>query len=360
MPKLEKKVKAKVSRDFALKKINTYISLAKSSTKDIYEKDYRVIHNNDVFEGGHTKISIENDLIEIDSIEITKNTVSFSKNFLDIEVGFFSDLAREEKVYFQIDLGTEIKILVSLEQYNEINNKHLKETEFLNIMYPFFANNMQQDTFLFKSSRLVPAKNRIENKITLAFVSHSGQYCIDSSVSSPLFGKESAIKRYIKEGEEDIYSKIRQEYLVNGTSDFKFNEDSIHIFIEDNKIKHTIDTNGLHYITRIEYEFKNAIELKHILKLDIARKDIVNYLEKELHSSYVDADGIGGWKLERDGYDNLVVEEYDNSGNFNLSIFEEDEDGYNCSVKSIFNASNSNEYWRLYNIINNLIGESNG
>ncbi len=161
MPKLEKKVKAKVSRDFALKKISTYISLAKSSTKDIYENDYRVIHNNDVFEGGHTKISIENDLIEIDSIEITKNTVSFSKNFLDIEVGFFSDLAREEKVYFQIDLGTEIKILVSLEQYNEINNKHLKETEFLNITYPSFANNMQQDTFLFKSSRLVPAKNSL-------------------------------------------------------------------------------------------------------------------------------------------------------------------------------------------------------
>lgn len=157
MPKL--KNKAKVSRDFALKKISTYISLAKSSTKDIYEKDYRIIHNNDVFEGEHIKISIEDDLVEARSIEIAKNTVSFSKNLLDIEIGLFSDLTREEKVYFQIDLGTEIKILVSLEQYNEINNKHLKETEFLNIMYPSFANSMQQDTLLFKSSRLVPTKN---------------------------------------------------------------------------------------------------------------------------------------------------------------------------------------------------------
>lgn len=157
MPK--SKNKAKVSRDFALKKISTYISLAKSSTKDIYEKDYRIIHNNDVFEGEHIKVSIENGLIEARSIEIVKNTVSFSKNFLDIEIGLFSDLTREEKVYFQVDLGTEIKILVSLEQYNEINNKHLKETELLNIMYPSFANSMQQDTLLFKSSRLVPTKN---------------------------------------------------------------------------------------------------------------------------------------------------------------------------------------------------------
>ena len=157
MPKL--KNKAKVSRDFVLKKISTYISLAKSSTEDIYGEDYRVIHNNDVFESEHIKVSIENDLVETRSIEIVKNTVSFSKNFLDIEIGFFSDLTREEKIYFQIDLGTEIKILVSLEKYNEINNKYLKETELLNIMYPFFANNTQQDTFLFKSSRLVPTKN---------------------------------------------------------------------------------------------------------------------------------------------------------------------------------------------------------
>lgn len=136
------------------------------------------------------------------------------------------------------------------------------------------------------------------------------------------------------------------------------------ICIEDNKIVHLhLKRSSLDYIieckSAIEYKFKNIIELKHILELDITREDIVNYLEKELHSSYVNADGIGGWKLERDEYDNLIVEEYDNSGNFNLSIFEEGEDGYNCSTISIFNASNSNEYWRLYNIINNLIGESN-
>lgn len=152
---LKLKNKAKVNRDFVLKKIRTYISLAKSSEKDIYEEDYRVIHNNDVFEGEYIRVSIENDLIEARNIEIVKKTVSFSKNFLDIKVGFFNDLERNERVYFQIDLGIEVKILVSLEQYNEINNKHLKETEFLNIMYPSFANNMQQDTFLFKSSRQI-------------------------------------------------------------------------------------------------------------------------------------------------------------------------------------------------------------
>lgn len=95
----------------------------------------------------------------------------------------------------------------------------------------------------------------------------------------------------------------------------------------------------------VEYEFKNLIELKHILKLDITRDDIVNYLEKELCSSYVDADGIGGWEIKRTAeYDNLIVEEYKQDGNFKLLLYEEDEDGYNCSTISIFNASNSNEY----------------
>lgn len=111
----------------------------------------------------------------------------------------------------------------------------------------------------------------------------------------------------------------------------------------------------------IEYEFKNIIELKHILKLDITREDIVNYLEKELCSSYVDADGIGGWGLGGiAGYDSLIVEEYKQDGNFKLLLYEENEDGYNCSTISIFNAGNSNEYWRLYNIINSLIGEKYG
>ncbi len=59
-----------------------------------------------------------------------------------------------------------------------------------------------------------PKAYLIKNKIVLALVSHSGQYCIDSSESGPLFRKESAIKRYIKEGEEDIYSKIRQEQVM--------------------------------------------------------------------------------------------------------------------------------------------------
>lgn len=104
----------------------------------------------------------------------------------------------------------------------------------------------------------------------------------------------------------------------------------------------------------VEYEFKNIIELKHILKLDITREDIINYLKKELYSNYVNTDDIFGWELARmEGYDNLVVEEYRRDGNFQLSILKVN-DLPNYSIISIFNASNSNEYWRLYNIINNL------
>ena len=137
------------------------------------------------------------------------------------------------------------------------------------------------------------------------------------------------------------------------------------ICIENNKIifyHHKKDFLG--YIikcrSKIEYEFKNLIELKHILKLDITRDDIVNYLEKELHSEYTVTDDISGWELARiEGYDNLVVEEYEQDGNFQLSILKV-KDFYNYSIISIFNASNPNEYWRLYNIINNLIGEKYG
>lgn len=137
------------------------------------------------------------------------------------------------------------------------------------------------------------------------------------------------------------------------------------VCIEDNKIvHHHLKRSSLDYIiecrSAIEYKFKNTIELKHILELDITREDIVNYLEKELSSEYVYADGIGGWELTRVvGYDNLVVEEYKQDGNFQLSILRISNDGYSCSIISIFDASNSNEYWSLYNIINNLIGESN-
>ena len=114
----------------------------------------------------------------------------------------------------------------------------------------------------------------------------------------------------------------------------------------------------MEFKNNIEYEFKNIIELKHILKLDITREDIVDYLEKELCSSYVEA-YVSGWRLERIvGYDDLVVEEYWQDGNFQLSILRIN-DWPNYSTISIFNAGNSNEYWKLYNIINNLIGESN-
>lgn len=154
-------------------------------------------------------------------------------------------------------------------------------------------------------------------------------------------------------GKSELYGGIDEEVVAE-----------VLICIENNKIVH-LHLKRVSPVcaavcrSTIEYKFKNTIELKHILNIEITREDIVDYLEKELHSEYVYADGIGGWELERGKYDSLIVEEYDNSGSLNLSIFGESEDGYSCSTISIFNASNSNDYWRLYNIINNLIGESN-
>ena len=188
------KNKAKVSRDFVLKRIEPYISLAQSPAENIYEKDYSVIYNNNVLEGEHIKISINNDLIGTHNIEIAKNTVSFSKNFIDIEVGFFSDLTSEEKIYFQIDLSTEIKILISPEQYHEINNKYLKETiflkdiKFLNIMYPSFAGNMQQGAFLFKNQRLTSIENSLFYELSF--------YTIEEKINSLRYFYKKTLNKY--------------------------------------------------------------------------------------------------------------------------------------------------------------------
>lgn len=134
-------------------------------------------------------------------------------------------------------------------------------------------------------------------------------------------------------------------------------DDGFHIFIEDNKLICSIYTDEQEYLGTIEFEFKNIIELKHLLNLEITRQNIVDFLEKDLCSKYVDADGVGGWELEWKEYNNLIVEEYNKDGNFKLMIYEEGEDNYNCNFTRIFIASNSNEYWRLYNIVNNLINK---
>lgn len=153
---------AKVDRDFVLKRIEPHISLAKYSTENRYGKDYRVIHNNHVLEGEHVEIFIENDLIEVYNIEIIKKGISFSKSSLDIKIGHCDDLVENERIYFKIDLGIKIKILISPEQHYKIYNKHLSKfyelpetqsPQFLNIIYPFSANNMQRDIFLFINSK---------------------------------------------------------------------------------------------------------------------------------------------------------------------------------------------------------------
>lgn len=152
----------RVNRDFVLKKINPYISLTKNSMQDVYGENYTVQHNNEVLECEQVKIFIENELVEVYNIKITKNTISFQKNFFDIKIGFIEDLEVEEDIYFKIDLGTEIKILISSEQYHKIYNKNLSQfyelpetnsSKSLNIIYPSSTNNMQLDIFLFINAK---------------------------------------------------------------------------------------------------------------------------------------------------------------------------------------------------------------
>ena len=109
----------------------------------------------------------------------------------------------------------------------------------------------------------------------------------------------------------------------------------------------------------IEYEFKNTIELKHILKLDITREDIIFYLTNKFGESYSITDGVVGWMLnvKNDLCDDLIVEIDNYNNSLILEGFTDVEDGYTIKIGKIFNAGNSNEYWRLYNIINSLIEE---
>lgn len=135
--------------------------------------------------------------------------------------------------------------------------------------------------------------------------------------------------------------------------------------IENNKIIFCHrQKNCLGYImeakSNVEYEFKNIIELKHILKLDITREDIILYLTNKFGESYSITDGVVGWMLnvKNDLCDDFIVEIDNYNNSLILEGSTEVEDGY-VRIGNIFNAGNSNEYWRLYNIINNLIGESN-
>ena len=134
------------------------------------------------------------------------------------------------------------------------------------------------------------------------------------------------------------------------------------VCIENNKIIfYHCKKNCLGYImefkNNVEYEFKNLIELKHILKLDITREDIILYLTNKFGESYSITDGVAGWMLnvKNDLCDDFIVEIDNYNNSLILEGFTEVGDGY-TRTSNIFNSSNSNEYWRLYNIINNLKG----
>ena len=109
----------------------------------------------------------------------------------------------------------------------------------------------------------------------------------------------------------------------------------------------------------VEYEFKNIIELKHILKLDITRDDIILYLTNKFGESYSITDGVAGWGLnvKNDLCDDFIVEIDNYNNSLVLEGITDVEDGYTIRTDKIFKATNSQEYWRLYNIINSLIKE---
>lgn len=88
----------------------------------------------------------------------------------------------------------------------------------------------------------------------------------------------------------------------------------------------------------------NAIELKHYLDIEITKQDMIDWLNtfsKEFNSFYS--------IFIKEKYSEVSV--YIKEKCLCLSVLVCEEEG------DIFTATNSNEYWRLYNIINNLIEE---
>lgn len=97
--------KIKVDRDFVLEEISPYISLAKSSTEDTYGKDYAITHSDNAIEYKHIDILIDNKTFRVYSMEIERNTKSFSQYSYDCQIlGFNKDLEKEENISFKINL----------------------------------------------------------------------------------------------------------------------------------------------------------------------------------------------------------------------------------------------------------------
>ena len=84
----------------------------------------------------------------------------------------------------------------------------------------------------------------------------------------------------------------------------------------------------------------NAIELKHCLNIEITQQDIIDWLNtfsKEFNSFY---------DIPTETFCEFCVDIEEKC--LNLEVHIDEERGY------IFTATNSQEYWRLYNIIKNL------
>lgn len=124
--------------------------------------------------------------------------------------------------------------------------------------------------------------------------------------------------------------------LLNAKTNILFS-----IYIEDNKIKFSgYNENGSGYNCDLEFEFKNSIELKHLLNIEITKQDIIDWLNtfSEEFNSFYD--------IPTKTFCELFV--YIKEKCLCLSVCIDGAEG------NIFTATNSQEYWRFYNIIKNL------
>lgn len=156
---------------------------------------------------------------------------------------------------------------------------------------------------------------------------------------------EKEIEIFLKE--QNIFYKIEVEEeeraIILETGDNDFSDGEIQIVLENNKINFVRVNCG--FIRFIETIDNNIIEFKHYLQnhkkdIEITQQDIIDWLNtfsKEFNSFY---------DIPAKTFCEFYVDIKEKYLCLKVQIDEE--------IGDIFTAANSNEYWRLYNIIKNL------